>query len=272
VNIGSSRYVDTRQFLLSLYQSGTSSGTSSTCTWQTNGTLAVTCDYTNTSLSNTTKTFSRYTGSTCSTLSGLTSTRVIRPTSITVTVGATCNSTPTVSYAAPTATDYSRWSWQCSSVNSGTAFYVDINYSLYTTGGTAVSGTTDSARISALSKQASVTRMRYQPLMPYWFYFNEWYLSAFASVAPADAPSTVTPCGSATKLTVGSNANVAFLAILAGSRLPTLPSTATQTRPSATLSDYLEAPNLTGGTTCAFSATGTPVTSSANDQTLVVAP
>jgi len=119
-------------------------------------------------------------------------------------------------------------------VNSATAFHIDIAYSLYTTGGAAISGTGETAAINAANKLANVNKMRYQPLMPYWFYSNEWYLSAFAAVAPADAPTPVTPCGGVTKLTSGSMGNVAFLAIIAGGRLPS------QTRPGTAVSDYLE--------------------------------
>ncbi len=266
VNIGSNRYVDTREFLLSLYSTGTAPGTSPTCTWQTNGPLAVTCDYTTLSPASVPSTFRRYTGSTCSTLNGSTSTRVIVPTQIKVTIDATCNSTPVVTYAAATATDFSRWSWQCSSVKSTTAFKVDVNYSLYTTGGVPVSGTTDSVTISGANKSVSANRMRYQPLMPYWFYSNEWYLTAFAAVAPANAPSTVTPCGSASKLTVGANTNVAVLAYLAGKNLTG------NARPSGTLSDYLEGINLTGSTNCAFEDTSKSVTTTYNDQMIVVSP
>ena len=266
VDIGGGRYVDTRQFLLSLYKTGSASGANPTCAWQVNGPSAVTCDYTNLTPSSSTQTFARYTSASCSTLSGATSTRVIKPTSITVAIGATCNSLPTVTYAAASASDFSRWNWQCSSVNSGTAFYIDVAYSLFTTGGAAISGTSETARINAANKPAFVNKMRYQPLMPYWFYSNEWYLSAFAAVAPANAPVLVTPCGSVNKLTSGSTGNVAFLAILAGGRLPS------QTRPGTVVSDYLEGSNLTANTNCVFTSSGMTTTSTLNDQVLIVAP
>ncbi len=268
VDTGGGLYVDTRQFLLSLYKTGSASGANPTCAWQVNGPSAVTCDYTNSTPLSSTQTFAQYTSASCSTLSGATSTYVIKPTSITVAIGATCNSLPTVTYAAASGSvsDFSRWNWQCSSVNSGTAFYIDVAYSLFTTGGAAIAGTSETARINAANKLAFVNKMRYQPLMPYWFYSNEWYLSAFAAVAPANAPSPVTPCGSVTKLTSGSTGNIAFLAILAGGRLPS------QTRPSPSLADYLEEPNFSAGSSCAFSASGLTTNPVINDQVFVVSP
>ena len=181
-------------------------------------------------------------------------------------IDATCNSAPAVTYTAATATDFSRWNWQCSSVKSTTSFQVDVNYSLYTTLLVPISGTTDSVTINGANKSVSANRMRYQPLMPYWFYSNEWYLTAFAAVAPANAPSAVTPCGSSTKLTVGANTNVAVLAFLAGKNLTG------NARPSGTLSDYLEGINLTGSTNCAFEDTSKSATTTYNDQIIVVSP
>jgi len=54
VDIGSGQYVDSRQFLLSLYKAGTASGANPTCAWQVNGPSAVTCDYTNSAPSSST--------------------------------------------------------------------------------------------------------------------------------------------------------------------------------------------------------------------------
>ena len=181
-----------------------------------------------------------------------TSTNKLVPTSISLTVDAECVTKPDSSYSAATGSDFSRWNWQCPSVKPGTAFQVDVDYSVTTTGGTAL-GISESVRVSGQTHPASLKRMRYQALMPYWFYSNDWYLSAFAAVSPSDAPSVVMPCGSATKLTVGPSTNVAALVMLAGSRLPKLPAAPTQTRPSSVVSNYLEAPNVSGGTNCVWS-------------------
>lgn len=270
-SIGSGLYIDQREFIIESYKDGVASGSTATCTWQVNSPNAVACDYLSTAPPSSTKVFSTYSSSSCGGGVVGTSTNKLVPTSISLTVDAECTTKPTDSYSAPTASDFSRWTWQCTSVKLGTAFQVDIDYSVTTIGGT-VLGASESVRINGQTHPASLKRMRYQTLMPYWFYSNDWYLSAFAAVSPSDAPSVVMPCGSATKLTVGANTNVAALVMLAGSRLPNLPSTPTQTRPSSAVSNYLETPNISGGTNCVFSASGDTVTASRNDQVLVVAP
>jgi hypothetical protein len=273
VSIGSGLYIDQREFIIDSYKDGVASGNTATCNWKLNGPKAVACDYISSAPPSTTKIFSTYGSSTCTGSVVGTSTNKLVPTSISLTVDSECATQPE-SYSAPTASDFSRWNWQCATVPGGSAFQVfqvDVDYSVTTIGGT-VLGASESVRINGQTHPASLKRMRYQALMPYWFYSNDWYLSAFAAVSPSDAPSVVMPCGSATKLTVGANTNVAALVMLAGSRLPNLPSTATQTRPSSAVSNYLEAPNTSGGTNCLFSASGDTVTASRNDQVLVVAP
>ena len=89
----------------------------------------------------------------------------------------------------------------------------------------------------------------------------------FRSVAPSKAPSAVTPCGTMQLLAAGTNANVDAIVLLAGAKLA-----GQAARPSAAIADYLEAPNVTAGTTCLFSTPGTTVNDSFDDQLVVVAP
>ena len=114
----------------------------------------------------------------------------------------------------------------------------------------------------------TVTNMRYQPLMPYWFYQNEWYKTAFYAVSPAKLSGAT--CGSSTTLTVGGSAVDNGLVILAGSRLPNLPASPTQVRPSATITNYLEQVASTDFANCIFRKPGTTITSAFNDQLLTV--
>ena len=270
VGIGAGQYIDQREFIIGSFKDGVASGATATCTWQVNGPSAVACDYVSTALPSVTKIFSVYNNAACSGGIVGTSTNNLAPTKVLLTVDTECSSA-TISYLAPTASDFSRWDWLCPTVKAGTTFTVDVSYSVTNLGGMTV-GTSETATINGQTRLASLKRMRYQPLMPYWFYSNDWYLSAFAAVSPTDTPSPVVPCGSATKLTSGASANVAALVMLAGSRLPNLPAAPLQTRPSSVLSDYLELPNRTADTSCNFAASGATVSSTTNDQVLVVAP
>ena len=122
----------------------------------------------------------------------------------------------------------------------------------------------------------SVTGMNYHPIMPEWFFQNGWYLSAFAALAPTGgiAPTTPSPnpCGTATTLITGTGNSANAIVMLAGASLPVLPAMATQARPSAAISNYLEAPNKDGGTTCMFSTPNAAVTANSNDQIFIVSP
>lgn len=264
-----SRYLNTREYIPALYSADSALTGSPTCTWQATSPNAVTCDYTNSVATSTTITaYPRYSNNTCTTVS-TTGTRVIKVTSVKIVVDALCNSTPTVTYTAATSSDFSRWNWQCNSVTSTKTFQVQVTYGVYTTGGT-IAGAVETVTLDASNLPASLSRMRYQPVMPYWFYQNEWYKSAFAAIAPSKAPSAVSPCGSATLLTAGANTSVEAMVMLAGRRLnDTNPLNADA---GTALTDYLESPNTMAGSNCVLSKPGATVTATSNDQTLIVAP
>ena len=119
----------------------------------------------------------------------------------------------------------------------------------------------------------TVTNMRYQPLMPYWFYQNEWYKTAFYALSPARRPTPLIAhnCGAATTLTVGGTPLDNGLVILAGSRLPNLPATPTQAvRPTSNILDYMEPVAPSNFANCVFKGIGTPISSSYNDRLLPV--
>ncbi len=269
VSIGSGLYIDQREFVIASFKDGTASGSTASCNWKLNGPKAVACDYVWTAPPTTIQSFSTYSTASCTgSVVGSTTNKFV-PASITLTVDTDC-ATPPQSFTAPTASDFSRWNWACPTIPNGTVFQVDVDYAVTTMADVPVDAS-ERASINAKTHSASLKRMRYQPLMPYWFYSNDWYRSAFAAVAPSDAPALVAPCGSATKLTSGANSNVAVLVLLAGAPLPNLPATPTQIRPGS-VSNYLETPNVSGGTNCVFSASGDTVQTSKNDQVLVVVP
>ncbi len=178
---------------------------------------------------------------------------------------ATCSGTPTTNYLAASSTQSQRFQWACTSVAPTSAFTINIDEDF---------GSGIVASRSFLGTGRNVTiAINYYPLMPSWYYGNDWHLSAFYALAPGAAPAGgSTDCGGATSLSVASGSIDKALVMLAGSRLPNLPATPTQTRPSATLSNYFEGTNLTGFSNCIFGALDDKPNASRNDQLFAVKP
>jgi hypothetical protein len=271
------RYIDINQNLRADYyvgsvNQGSATGSTSTCQWSgipASGNVNLACGYSYSSASPNNKAFTLYSNAACTIIaaSGSPQTYNVSRT-VAVTAMPVCSrANLVVSYQGADATHPQRLTWACSSVVSSSVFDVSVSDSI--TIPTPPSSQTGTFLVSGTSKNVSVSNLRYQPLMPTWFYNNDWYLSAFYAVSPSKAPSAITPCGSISQLTSG-NSPVDAVVMLAGSRLPV--SAPTQTRPSAAVADYLEALNLAGGTTCNFASSSANVTSSSNDQVLVVAP
>lgn len=275
VMTGPNRYVDINQYLKADFYSGTTnsgnaSGAASTCLSNAipaSGTATLDCTYTsNPTLLN--KAFALYSNSTCTTVAAGSPANYTITRSINAAPSVTCN-VGSISYLPADSTRTQRMTWTCTPA-SGSTFSVTAIDTITTTA--SPFSQTGSFSVNGANKSVVISNLRYQPIMPTWFYNNEWYLTAFFSVAPSKAPSLVLPCGSTTLLTSGNNQSVDALVMLAGSRLPNLPNSPTQNRPSSGLSDYLESPSVTGGTNCVFSTVGGNATNAANDQVLVVAP
>jgi len=272
VQFSPNRFVDMNQNLRADYYSGTinqgsASGALSTCLWY--GNTGLSCKYTPGNVTSS-KSFTLYSNSSCTTIaSGSPATYAVTR-SVSVIADPLCapaNLAPTV-YQPANATNPQRLEWQCSLVKPGAGSVFTVN-----AGDTIASPPVSSSfSINGVSKPVKVSNMRYQPIMPTWFYNNDWYLTAFYAVAPSKAPSPVTPCGITTQLSAGANSGGDAIVMLAGSRLPNLPAAPTQIRPSASLYQYLEEPNLSAGTSCAFSASRMTTTSTSNDQVLVISP
>jgi hypothetical protein len=281
VQASPNRYIDANENLRADFYSissgtldngGTAKGPASQCFWKeipTVGNADFDCEYTNTSMLPN-KSFAVYTNTACTSVAATgspTTYGVARTLSVDI-GGSLCSvANLAVSFQPADAANPQRYSRECSSAISSSSFLITAK-DLITI---PVPPSTQEGNFSesGKSKKVALRNVRYQPVMPTWFYDNNWYLSAFYSVSPSKAPSPVSPCGPINQLTSGSSPADAVV-ILAGSRLPV--SAPTQTRPSASASDYLEAPNLTGGATCNFAASSTNVNSSSNDQILVVAP
>lgn len=166
-------------------------------------------------------------------------------------------------YAAASSTNVHRWSWNCGNTNFGILEVTDTisnaSYNLLPTVARLTSGGT--------GQTFALNGMRYNPIMPGWFFDNRWYATAFASWAPGSAklpaPPSTNPCGSVTSLTVGGATVNNGVLILAG---PTLTG---QTRPSSTISSYLDGANTSAATTCIFANSEAPASSILNDNILV---
>jgi hypothetical protein len=177
-----------------------------------------------------------------------------------------CTGTFVRTYWPSSASAYQTTDWSCSSISPSTTFRMTVN-------DTIASPIAISAATPVLVKDATalkplvVSGMRYQPVMPDWFFDHLWYQTAFYALARTSIPSggTSIDCASATSIAVGNLSSSTAVVMLAGKRL-------TGTRPSATLDEYLEAPNRTGLANCSLVTSATPGNSSLNDNIQVVGP
>ena len=268
VQTGPTRWINVRENIHTNIMGESASGTNSTCTWKGAGKVDCTdvTGYTKT-LS---KTFTRFTDSArcnAGTPVADTSAYTVSRTISNLSFDLSCNSAAslTSTYLSATSTLPQRRNWSCTSVTGSSTMTVDMTDVV----SFPISPFSSTASISIISPSATatVTNLRYQPLMPYWFYQNEWYKTARYALSPSKAPSAgATDCGAATTLTVGGASVSTAVAVLAGSRL------SAQTRPTAIVTDYLEGLNATAATNCTFAGSGAAVNSSYNDQLIVFEP
>ncbi len=171
-----------------------------------------------------------------------------------------CTGAFTRTYTQGSSSQYQTTNWSCSSMSVVTSFAVTANDTIaFPIAISAATGLT-------IAPPVAVTGLRYQPLMPSWYFDEGWFQQAFYARARSFAPTTLAGCGTATTLTVGSNASVNSVLLLSGQSLTGA------IRPSLPPTDYLESANQTATTNCAFAAPTTKPTATYNDQTLIVAP
>ena len=174
-------------------------------------------------------------------------------------------SSPSATYTAGTALLTHRINWTCprltlplleypitvtDSIPTSYAYPVSSSYTVY----------------PGNSASVSINNLRYQPLMASWYFDNQWYRQALYAVGNASAPASTSNCSSASALASGSNTSVQVMVLLAGKSLTNA------TRPSLPVTDYLELNNSTASTNCVFESATRAVSSTYNDQVLVVAP
>ena len=178
-----------------------------------------------------------------------------------------------LTYTNASSSSVHRWNFSCSSVVGEPAIIIQDTISIATPDPSynRLPQIVDIASNSGISHTVLVTDMRYNPIMPTWFYDNRWYLTAFAAIAPEAgfAPSTPSPnpCGLTTKLTLDSAAGAGAIVMLSGREISMPPK-----RPSNAVADYLESTNVSGGSTCSFVNFASPNTSTSNDSLLSVSP
>ena len=181
-----------------------------------------------------------------------------------------CGTTPNLSYYATSTvllqTYAQNYRWACGSVNpiGASVKFVDT--------------VTPPPSSGIIAPQASYTlkpggnvelsNLRYQPIMPAWFFDNEWYKTAFYAVGRDALAQTSTDCGAATSLTVGMRTGIASVALLASKGLASPPAA----RPSMPPADYLEGLNATAASDCKFEDPSRAKSATFNDRIMVVSP
>ncbi len=245
---------------MAAFTTGTATEAGGTCAWK--GTNTAACNFSSsTSLS---KTFNLYSNENrCinqTAIAGTATYTVNRQ--LTVVIDAVCSTTPVIDYSV--TTPIPRLTWQCNSVPGVTDLVRVVD-----------SRASDNLQLgkiwtAGIHKPVTLSGMRTLPLMPYWFYSEDWYKSAFAAIAPASAPvlPSPNPCSAKTTLTVGAATNIEALAILAGKDLQS----PVVSRPNTVLTNYLEAPNVSGGTTCSFAPVTIAPSTTYNDRLAIPVP
>jgi hypothetical protein len=180
---------------------------------------------------------------------------------ITFTIDSDCAS-PAVTYAAANGTSTQRYNWTCPSLTPPATLF-----GMTVTDNIASPTPRTNTQVLVPSGSVSLNNMRYQPVMPDWFYDHLWYQTAFYALARTSIPSggTSTDCVSATGIAVGNLSTNIAITMLAGKRL-------TGTRPSATLGDYLESPNVAGLANCSLTTSASPGNPTLNDNIQMVTP
>lgn len=180
-----------------------------------------------------------------------------------------CGIPPVNTYTAATGIDVHRWSWSC-----GNSIQSDLLVVTDTISGGGYNALPRVARLNSTyagtAQSFALNNMRYNPIMPAWFFHNRWYATAFAAWAPTAAtlPATASPnpCSPATSLKVGGTTVDTGVLILAG------PALTGQTRPAATITSYLEGVNTSAGTTCIFANSEAATSSTLNDNISILTP
>jgi hypothetical protein len=260
--------------------SGTAPATNAVCQWK--GLARVQCGL-STSPTPTVflKNMTLYSNSTCTTTAGSATLSVSRAVT-SLNIDATCTGTLVHTYTAASATDVHRRRWACSNIASTSTIVLAATDTVSNNGTTynqlPRSFSTTLVIPASGTKSVTVDRIRDLPIMPGWFHENLWYQSAFAAVAPASAPNNTLPCGAGVNtFTVGNMTGVEAAVLQAGAYIAGVN---TGTRPASSIATYAEGLNQTGKggaiaggiNNCNFVAASSPVSTTANDQLIVVSP
>lgn len=259
VQSGPARWINTLQGITSAVgAAGSLDATTTKCTWKGRGGLS--CDGTipPTTLS---RQYAAYKNKPdCNNDKNGVNTNFSLDRSISVAISSTCRA-PTVQFTPASATDVARWDWACDKQIAASTFNIEVKDVFSTS-----PGATGAHLFAGGTLNVAARNMRYQPPMPYWFYENDWYKTAFYALPRAAASGASADCGAAGTLTLGTRTINTPIVQLAGRNLTG------NTRPSSLLTDYLESANATGVTDCKFEDSGKKITNTYNDQIRIVTP
>jgi len=181
---------------------------------------------------------------------------------VTFDLDANCNAAPDVTYSGANATQTQRWNWSCpTTLATGSTFSMTFVDS--------IASPTPRITTNAMIQTAPInlSNMRYQPVMPSWFYDQLWYQTAFYALARASIPGgNSAECVAIPNITLGTANATSPVVGLSGKNV------SASVRPTASLSDYFEVPNVSGFTSCAFTDTAKVQGASPNDAFLIVRP
>jgi hypothetical protein len=168
-----------------------------------------------------------------------------------------CGSTATFTDALTATNHVHQWNLSCpsSTVEPRLAFEA-----LLSTASAGYNQLPKTARVQSSTSSGhsiSVSKMHFAPILPKWFFHNRWYTTTFAMYAPGSPRLAGTlasnPCGTRNYLTRGSlnsDGTISGAAESNGMVIMTGAALTGQTHPSSVISNYLDANNSTGGTTC----------------------
>ena len=178
-------------------------------------------------------------------------------------VDADCDTAPAVTYSGASATQTQRWNWSCPTRATGSTFTITFVDSI----ASPTPRTTTTANPILRTVPVILSNLRYQPVMPSWFYDQLWYQTAFYALARASIPGgNSAECVGIPNITLGTTNTTNAVVGLSGKSVSAF------ARPTANLADYFELTNEAGFTNCAFTDTAKVTGASPNDAFLIVRP
>lgn len=175
----------------------------------------------------------------------------------------------TVTYSPATSTKTQRFNWSCRTLSNPPSFGMEFTDAIASPIARMTGPITIVPKTSAPADNVTVANLRFQPVMPSWFYDQLWYQTAFFALSRNQMPigGNTDDCVGQPNLSVDGVSVVGSVALLAGRRLASQAS-----RPSPAISDYLDLANAAFANSCVLNSGTTRQASTANDNILSVTP